>query len=82
MRIASETFGTILNTQTFELQASQRKKKKGNVLTEKIFEEIIVENFPNMGKDIVNQVQEAQSPLQDKPNEKHIKMHINQVNRD
>ena len=82
MRIASETFGTILNTQTFELQASQSKKKKGNVLTEKIFEEIIVENFPNMGKDIVNQVQEAQSPLQDKPNEKHIKMHINQVNRD
>ena len=31
--------------------------KKG---TEKIFEEIIVENFPNMGKEIVNQVQEAQ----------------------
>ena len=29
-------------------------KKKG---TEKIFEEIIVENFPNMGKEIVNQVQ-------------------------
>ena len=32
-------------------------KKKG---TEKIFEEIIVENFPNMGKEIVNQVQEAE----------------------
>ena len=27
---------------------------------EKIFEEIIAENFPNMGKEIVNQVQEAQ----------------------
>ena len=27
---------------------------------EKIFEEIIVENFPNMEKEIVNQVQEAQ----------------------
>ena len=26
---------------------------------EKIFEEITVENFPNMGKEIVNQVQEA-----------------------
>ena len=26
---------------------------------EKIFEEIIVENFPNMEKEIVNQVQEA-----------------------
>ena len=27
---------------------------------EKIFEEIIAENFLNMGKEIVNQVQEAQ----------------------
>ena len=27
---------------------------------EKIFEEIIVENFPNMEKEIVNQVQEVQ----------------------
>ena len=26
---------------------------------EKIFEEIIAENFPNIGKDIVNQVQES-----------------------
>ena len=35
----------------------EEEKKKG---TEKIFEEIIVENFPNMGKEIVNQVQGAQ----------------------
>ena len=35
----------------------EEEKKKW---TEKIFEEIIVENFPNMGKEIVNQVQEAQ----------------------
>ena len=34
----------------------EQEKKKG---TEKIFEEIIVENFPNMGKEIVNQIQEA-----------------------
>ena len=27
---------------------------------EEIFEEIIVENFPNMGKEIATQVQEAQ----------------------
>ena len=33
-----------------------RRKKES---TKKIFEEIIVENFPNMGKEIVNQVQEA-----------------------
>ena len=35
----------------------EEEKKKG---TEKIFEQIIAENFPNMGKEIVNQVQEAQ----------------------
>ena len=35
----------------------EEKKKKG---AEKIFEEIIVENFPNMGKEIVNQVLVAQ----------------------
>ena len=33
----------------------EEEKNKG---TEKIFEEIIVENFPNMEKEIVNQVQE------------------------
>ena len=35
----------------------EEDKKKGH---EKIFEEIIVENFPNMEKEIVNQVQETQ----------------------
>ena len=35
----------------------EEEKKKG---TEKIFEEIIVENFPNVGKEIFNQVQEVQ----------------------
>ena len=43
------------------------------------FLEIIVENFPNMEKEIVNQVQEAQSPIQDKPKEKHAKTHTNQT---
>ena len=38
----------------------EEEKKKG---TQKIFEEIIVENCPNMGKEIVNQVQEAQRVL-------------------
>ena len=33
------------------------RREKG---PEKIFEEIIAENFPNMGKEITNQVQEAQ----------------------
>ena len=35
----------------------EEEKKKG---TEKIFQEIIVEKFPNVGKEVLNQVQEAQ----------------------
>ena len=35
----------------------EKQKNKGY---EKIFEEIMVENFPNIGKEIVNQVQESQ----------------------
>ena len=54
----------------------EEEKKKG---TEKIFEEIVVENFPTTGKEIVNQVQEAQSPIQDKSKAKHAKTHINQT---
>ena len=39
-------------------------RERKNKVTEKIFEENIVENFPYMGKEIVNQVQEAQRVLQ------------------
>ena len=35
----------------------EEEKKKGY---EKIFEEIIVENFPNIEKEVVNQIQEVQ----------------------
>ena len=35
----------------------RRRREKG---PEKIFEEIIVKNFPNRGKEIATQVQEAQ----------------------
>ena len=36
------------------------EEKEEKKMYEKIFEEIIVENFPSMEKEIVNQVQEAQ----------------------
>ena len=49
-------------------------KKKDHV---KILEEIIVENFPKMGKEIITQVEETQ----DKPKAKHPKTHINQINK-
>ena len=56
------------------------EKKKD---TEKIFKEIIVENFPNMGKEIVNQVQEAQgvpykiNPRRNMP--KHILIKLSKI---
>ena len=56
----------------------EEEKEKGS---EKIFEEIIVKTFPNMGKEIVTQVQKAQSPKQDKPKEEHAKTHINEINK-
>ena len=55
----------------------EEDKKKGY---EKILEKIVVENFPKMGKEIATQVQETQSPKQDKPKAKHPKTHINQIN--
>ena len=57
----------------------EEEEKKGY---EKIFEEIIVENFPNMEKDIVIQVEEAQSSTQDKLKEKHAKTHTDQGKKD
>ena len=56
----------------------EEDKKKGH---EKIREKIIVENFPKMGKETAIQVQETQSPKQDKPKAKHPKTHINQINK-
>ena len=57
----------------------EEDKKKGH---EKIFEEIIAENFPKIWKEIITQVQETQSPKQDKPTVNHPKTHINQINKD
>ena len=57
----------------------EKDKKKGH---EKILEEIIVENFPKMGKEIATQVQETQRvPYRINPRQNH-KTHINQINED
>ena len=82
MRKTSETSRTMVNAQTFESQESQKKKteKKDH---EKILEEIIVENFPKMEKEIITQAQETQRvPNRIKPKAKHPKTHINQINKD
>jgi len=54
----------------------KEEKKKVYV---KIFQDIILKNFPNMGKRIVTPVQSPESPIQEKSKEKHAKTHINQT---
>ena len=52
-----DLWDNIKHTNIQIIRIPEEEGKKGY---EKIFEEIIVENFPNMEKEIVNQVQEAQ----------------------
>ena len=61
----------------------RREKKKGLRKYLKRFEEIIVENFLNMGKEIVNQVQETQrvpyriNPRRNRP--RHILIKLSKI---
>ena len=48
------------NIKCINIQIIGITEEEKNKRYEKLFEEIIVEIFPNMGKEIVNQVQEAQ----------------------
>ena len=67
--------------QYFSYGVSEEEEKKEG--TEKIFKEIIFENFPNMGKEIVNQIQEVQSSLQLNPRRntsRHILIKLTEIN--
>ena len=57
----------------------EEEKKKGY---EKIFEEIIDETFPNVEKEIVNQVQEAQRVSYRINPRRNMSRHANQMNKD
>ena len=74
MQIVSETTET-LNAPTLKLQAPEEEKNKGY---EKLFEEILFEKFPNMGKEVGIQLQEAQRVLHSVSPKKHVKTHIKQ----
>ena len=81
MRTVLETYGTTLNAPHLNYKdPTKEEKKKGS---EKIFEEIIVENFPNVGNEIVNQVQEEQrvpgriNPRRNMP--RHIVIKLTQI---
>ena len=64
------------NIRIIEVPEEEEQKK----WYEKIFEEIIVENFPNMERELVNQVQEAQrvpyriNPRRNTPRHRLIKL--------
>ena len=61
---------------------SPRKEDKKKV-HEKILEEIIVEKFPKMGKEVATQVQETQRvPNRINPRRNTPNTHINQINED
>ena len=57
----------------------RRRQKKDH---EKILEEIIVENFPKMGKEITPKSKKPRESQQNKPKVEHPKKHINQINKD
>ena len=59
MRTISETSGTMLNAPNIRIigDPEEEDKRKDH---DKILEEIIVENVPKMGKEIIAQVQETQ----------------------
>ena len=75
-----DLWDNIKHTNIWIIGIPEEEKKIGY---EKIFEEIIVENSPNMEKEIVNQVQEAQRvPCRINPR-RNTPRHIhNQTNKD
>ena len=66
------------NIQIIGVPEEKDKKKE----YEKIFEEIIVENFPNMEKESQSGPRATKNPIQDKPKEKHNKTYTIQTNKD
>ena len=62
------------NIRIIGVPEEEEKKKR----SEKIFEEIIVENFLNMGN-TQSSPGSAEGPIQDKPKEKHTETHINET---
>ena len=60
-----------------------RRRKEREKETEKIFQEIIAENFPNMGKESLTQIQETQrvpykiNPRRNKP--RHILIKLTKI---
>ena len=57
MKTLRDIWDNIKHTNICIIRGARRRREKG---TEKIFQEIIAKNFPNMGKEPLTQIQEAQ----------------------
>ena len=64
-------------------QHSQNRvpRRRRELGSEKIFEEIIADDFPNIGKETFIKVQESVSTRQDKPKKEHAETHSNQSDK-
>ena len=51
----------------------ERKEEEQGI--ENVFEKVMMENFPNLRREKVIQIQETQSPKQKEPKEAHCKTH-------
>ena len=79
MKTALDTSGATLNAPTSTLQGYQKKREKG---PKKKFEEIIAEKFPNVGKEIIKQVQETQRvPGKRNPRKNNPRHTVNQTDK-
>lgn len=74
MQTVFETFRTTLNTPTFttEFPEGEERERKRPKKTQGDNNE----NFPNIGKETATQVEEVQSPIQQKPKEQHTKTYM------
>ena len=84
MRRGLGNSGTTLNVPTSVSWWCQKEKEKEEEQEiEKLFENIMKENFPSLAKEIDFQgVQEAQSPKEFGPKEAHTKAHHNYITQD
>ena len=62
------------------IKCTQKEKRERKDLR-KYLKRLRAENLPNMGKEIVKQVQEAQSPRQEKHKEEHTETYSNQTGK-
>ena len=77
MRTVSETSGTTLNAPTFELQGSQKKRKRKGLRI--YLKRLQLKISLIWERDSQSSPGSAESPIQDKSKKKHAKTHINQT---